>query len=163
PARLPRPRRAARIRSHRGHPDARPRGVAARHHQGLGDRRRSGRRRVGAHCQTGFHGLFGASALLTARPLIAAGDIPASTPSCSTRSQTMSRCFGSLVGWLVLAIPVVAQTTDDKKWPAELVRFTSYKVNPVFTAAKGEWDAKIRERGWIMREDGVYKLWYTGY
>ena len=54
------------------------------------------------------------------------------------------------------------QATD--KFPPELVRFTSYKSNPVFQAAgPGHWDVKIRERGWIVREPGLYKLWYTGY
>jgi sucrose-6-phosphate hydrolase SacC (GH32 family) len=56
------------------------------------------------------------------------------------------------------------QTKDaDPKFPPELVQFVPYKTNPVFAAAKGQWDARIRERGWIMIEDGVYKLWYTGY
>jgi hypothetical protein len=49
------------------------------------------------------------------------------------------------------------------KFPPELVRFSPYRGNPVFKAAKGQWDARIRERGWILREDGLYKLWYTGY
>jgi hypothetical protein len=35
---------------------------------------------------------------------------------------------------------------------------------PVLTAAgPGHWDAAIRERGWILREDDAYHLWYTGY
>src|SRR5262245_52734056 len=50
------------------------------------------------------------------------------------------------------------------KFPPELVKFTPYAKKPVFEAGgKSAWDAKIRERGWILREDGVYKLWYTGY
>jgi predicted GH43/DUF377 family glycosyl hydrolase len=49
------------------------------------------------------------------------------------------------------------------KFPPELVKFVPHRVNPVFTAEPGKWDAKIRERGWILREDGVWKLWYTGY
>jgi sucrose-6-phosphate hydrolase SacC (GH32 family) len=64
---------------------------------------------------------------------------------------------------LLGATPLAAQSGDAKKFPPELVRFTPYKVNPVFTAAKGQWDAAIRERGWILREGDVYKLWYTGY
>lgn len=51
----------------------------------------------------------------------------------------------------------------DNKFPSELVKFIPYKTNPVFQAAPGQWDAKIRERGWILREDHLYKLWYTGY
>lgn len=52
----------------------------------------------------------------------------------------------------------------DEKFPAELVRFTPHKVNPVFKAGgAGQWDVRIRERGWILREERVWKLWYTGY
>ena len=47
---------------------------------------------------------------------------------------------------------------------AVLVEFVPLRKEPVFAAGpKGAWDAKIRERGWILHEDGVYKLWYTGY
>ncbi len=35
--------------------------------------------------------------------------------------------------------------------------------NPVFTAAEGHWDPKIRERGWILKDESGWKLWYTGY
>lgn len=49
-------------------------------------------------------------------------------------------------------------------FPRELVSFAQQGDGPVFQAAgPGRWDAKIRERGWVMREDGGYKLWYTGY
>jgi hypothetical protein len=74
------------------------------------------------------------------------------------------RCiyFVVVVPILFSTVPAAAQTPV-AKFPPELVKFSPYKTNPVFAAAKGQWDAKIRERGWIMREDGVYKLWYTGY
>src|SRR4051812_7517905 len=51
----------------------------------------------------------------------------------------------------------------ESEFPSELVNFVPFRGNPVFTAAKGQWDARIRERGWILREDGLYRLWYTGY
>jgi hypothetical protein len=51
----------------------------------------------------------------------------------------------------------------DVKFPPELVEFVPHRVNPVFAAEPGKWDARIRERGWILREEGVWKLWYTGY
>ncbi len=41
--------------------------------------------------------------------------------------------------------------------------FTPAEPNPVFTAAEGQWDTKIRERGWILKDDAGWKLWYTGY
>jgi hypothetical protein len=50
------------------------------------------------------------------------------------------------------------------EFPPELVNWISRPGNPVFAAAgPGHWDAKIRERGWILREGDTYKLWYTGY
>lgn len=62
------------------------------------------------------------------------------------------------LGWTVSAF------ADDGKFPDELVDFVPYKNNPVFTAqGKGHWDVRIRERGWILREDGLYKMWFTGY
>jgi predicted GH43/DUF377 family glycosyl hydrolase len=52
----------------------------------------------------------------------------------------------------------------DERFPPELVKFVPYEANPVFTAAgMRHWDARIRERGWILREGDGYRLWYTGY
>ncbi|MBI3409702.1 MAG: glycosylase [Planctomycetes bacterium] len=67
------------------------------------------------------------------------------------------------VGFWALVIRAGEQPAPDK-FPPELVKFVAFQKEPVFAAGpKGAWDAKIRERGWIMREDGQYKLWYTGY
>ncbi|HEY5313770.1 MAG TPA: hypothetical protein VIK18_14680 [Pirellulales bacterium] len=56
-----------------------------------------------------------------------------------------------------------AQAADDE-FPPELTELTPYEHNPVFMAeAAGSWDAKIRERGWILHEGDTYYLWYTGY
>lgn len=52
----------------------------------------------------------------------------------------------------------------NSKFPDELVNFIAYSNNPVFTGTETHtWDQKIRERGYILKEDGVYHLWYTGY
>lgn len=59
--------------------------------------------------------------------------------------------------------PVVAPA--DAEFPAELVSFTPYAGNPVFTGT-GEpttWDQTIRERGYILHEGNTYHMWYTGY
>jgi hypothetical protein len=49
-------------------------------------------------------------------------------------------------------------------FPRELVEFTPYERNPLFAGAgAGHWDVTIRERGWILREGDVWKMWYTGY
>ena len=58
---------------------------------------------------------------------------------------------------------LTASACADEKFPPELVRFVPHGKQPVFAAEKGKWDAMIRERGWIMREDGIWKMWYTGY
>ena len=45
--------------------------------------------------------------------------------------------------------------------PDALTEYTTREG--VFTAAPGRWDSLIRERGWIMRDQGQWKMWYTGY
>jgi hypothetical protein len=49
-------------------------------------------------------------------------------------------------------------------FPRELVAFAPEGDRPVFAGGgPGAWDAQIRERGWVLHENGSYKLWYTGY
>jgi sucrose-6-phosphate hydrolase SacC (GH32 family) len=58
----------------------------------------------------------------------------------------------------------IAEPATSRDFPADLVNWAPLPGNPVFQgAAPGAWDAKIRERGWIMREGNTYSLWYTGY
>jgi beta-1,2-mannobiose phosphorylase / 1,2-beta-oligomannan phosphorylase len=60
--------------------------------------------------------------------------------------------------------PALFGAVGNQDFPAELVEFTPYEKNPVFEGrGPGFWDETIRERGWILKEDGVYHLWYTGY
>lgn len=59
-----------------------------------------------------------------------------------------------------------AQALDTSvEFPPELVRWSVIpKVNPIFQGAAGnEWDAKIRERGWIVKNGNQWRLYYTGY
>jgi len=61
------------------------------------------------------------------------------------------------LGWCTAA-------SAEELFPPELVRFEPAANNPVFVAeGPGHWDVKIRERGWILREDDGYHLWFTGY
>jgi len=54
--------------------------------------------------------------------------------------------------------------TDTSRFPAALTDFVAYKNNPVFAGTGTDsWDQKIRERGFILLEDSIYYLWYTGY
>ena len=55
-------------------------------------------------------------------------------------------------------------SSHNLKFPPEITNFKAVKGNPVFAGTGTDtWDQKIRERGYILREDGIYYLWYTGY
>jgi hypothetical protein len=61
-------------------------------------------------------------------------------------------------------LSVAAATHADDEFPDVLVKFTAWRENPSFEAAgEGHWDAKIRERGWILKEQDAWRMWYTGY
>jgi beta-1,2-mannobiose phosphorylase / 1,2-beta-oligomannan phosphorylase len=61
----------------------------------------------------------------------------------------------------VLAPPAIIAAEE---FPPEIVNFTPYEGNPVFAGTgKDTWDRNIRERGFILREDDGYHLWYSGY
>jgi hypothetical protein len=52
----------------------------------------------------------------------------------------------------------------DNEFPRELTQFIPHSANPVFGAGPAEaWDKMIRERGYILYEDSMFKMWYTGY
>jgi predicted GH43/DUF377 family glycosyl hydrolase len=52
----------------------------------------------------------------------------------------------------------------NEPFPEVLTHFTPYEHNPVFAGTDtSTWDRKIRERGYILFENGVYRMWYTGY
>lgn len=53
---------------------------------------------------------------------------------------------------------------ETEKFPPEMVSFKPYENNPVFSGTKSDtWDDKIRERGYILHEEGIFKMWYSGY
>jgi sucrose-6-phosphate hydrolase SacC (GH32 family) len=65
---------------------------------------------------------------------------------------------------VTMMLSVFLAAATGQLFPPELVEFTPFGHNPVFQGAgPGHWDEAIRERGWILREDGLYHLWYTGY
>ncbi|HEY1601246.1 MAG TPA: hypothetical protein VGG64_16715 [Pirellulales bacterium] len=73
----------------------------------------------------------------------------------------------AVIAYTLVALGVTVRAAEPAKlhqFPSELVDFVPYEKNPVFTAAgPGKWDAKIRERGWVMRDGDKYLMWYTGY
>lgn len=49
-------------------------------------------------------------------------------------------------------------------FPRSIVCFNPVPENPVFRGTgSGTWDRNIRERGFILYEDSLYKMWYSGY
>lgn len=51
-----------------------------------------------------------------------------------------------------------------EEFPADVVRWVPALNKSVFQGAGGKaWDRYIRERGWILIEEGTYHLWYTGF
>ncbi|MBM80444.1 MAG: glycosylase [Planctomycetaceae bacterium] len=64
---------------------------------------------------------------------------------------------------LFSSCPLASRLAADE-WPAELVKFRPAFKASIFTGAgEGNWDVKIRERGWILRDGKTYHMWYTGY
>jgi predicted GH43/DUF377 family glycosyl hydrolase len=58
----------------------------------------------------------------------------------------------------------IKSTAENEDFPSEMVGFIPFQGNPVFAGTgTGTWDEKIRERGFILYEDSLYKMWYTGY
>jgi len=50
------------------------------------------------------------------------------------------------------------------EFPKQLTDWVPYEGNPLFAGtAQRTWDDHIRERGFILREGGLWRLWYTGY
>jgi beta-1,2-mannobiose phosphorylase / 1,2-beta-oligomannan phosphorylase len=70
----------------------------------------------------------------------------------------------ALVLVAMLGGPAIGGEDDGKAFPRGLVEWTPIAANPVFQGAgDNAWDRKIRERGYVLVEDGTYHLWYTGY
>lgn len=68
----------------------------------------------------------------------------------------------AMAGW---AVRSDAQEKITAPWPQELVGWAAVGEGEAAFTGRGEddWDRKIRERGWIIREGDGYRLWYTGY
>ncbi len=63
-----------------------------------------------------------------------------------------------------LSVPGSSRVDADELFPKELVEFAPAERGPVFSGTGADtWDHKIRERGYVLRHDGKWHLWYTGY
>lgn len=78
--------------------------------------------------------------------------------------RVVQSCF-----WVIVAVVFTTCSSKTKSkiqndFPKELTQFSPIAKNPVFIGTGIDtWDKKIRERGYILFEDGFYKMWYTGY
>lgn len=76
-------------------------------------------------------------------------------------------CFWAALAGCVKRTPTAEEAAagaDTSGYDLEVLEFVETGKNPVFTGTGADtWDKKIRERGFILREDGVYHLWYTGF
>ena len=66
-----------------------------------------------------------------------------------------------ITAFLIAAAVTQSLPADDLL--AGVDRFQPINDQPVFVGDPGKWDAKIRERGWILKEGEVWRLWYTGF
>ena len=68
--------------------------------------------------------------------------------------------FAVMVG----GVKAAEEKTAGQDFPPALVDFVAYEGSPLFAGTgKDTWDRNIRERGYILREEDGYHLWYTGY
>jgi hypothetical protein len=76
----------------------------------------------------------------------------------------MTTCRRSLASGFLLLAALTGAPAGAQDFPPALTRWRADPPHPVFQGG-GEpaWDRKIRERGWILRKDGLYHLFYTGY
>jgi beta-1,2-mannobiose phosphorylase / 1,2-beta-oligomannan phosphorylase len=57
-----------------------------------------------------------------------------------------------------------APVPNQVEFASEMVEFVPFDHNPLFSGTGTEtWDKVIRERGFIIAEEGIFKMWYTGY
>ncbi|MEQ8337949.1 MAG: glycosylase [Cyclobacteriaceae bacterium] len=84
----------------------------------------------------------------------------------------MKRKIKYILGVAIVTALFYSCKTDKKessqaeleKFPKEMVQFSPIIGNPVFSGTnENTWDQNIRERGYILNEDGLYRMWYTGY
>ena len=90
---------------------------------------------------------------------------PASRDGRASRTTVPSNLkFSIFIFQFAILLLVSRPSLAGDEFPPELVRFQPYDKNPVFRGAGGDaWDAKIRERGWIIRDGDAWRMWYTGY
>ena len=75
--------------------------------------------------------------------------------------MNFSRSLSAIFTLIILSCPLTTAWAEDLT--IQSLVFEPTPQDPVFTATDGKWDKKIRERGWILKDDTGWRLWYTGY
>lgn len=67
--------------------------------------------------------------------------------------------------WIALTLVLTSLgPVQEAPFPDSLVKWVPDPAEPLFTGGGADaWDRKIRERGWILVDNGTYHLFYTGY
>ena len=80
------------------------------------------------------------------------------------RALVFRVCCWCLIAMFAFTLNLAIAKAADKEFPPELVRFEAAEGNPIFAArGPGHWDVRLRERGWILRDNNRYHMWFTGY
>ena len=82
----------------------------------------------------------------------------------NTRTVILSAMFCLLINSCGQKQKRAAKTDVKPEFAKEMVEFVPYEHNPLFSGTDSDtWDRHIRERGFILFDEGIYKMWYTGY
>ncbi len=66
--------------------------------------------------------------------------------------------------YLFLLMSCINRQSPGTDFAPEMVQFIPSDKNPLFSGTgKNTWDRYIRERGYILFDEGIYKMWYSGY
>lgn len=88
-------------------------------------------------------------------------------PSTRRRALLIGIALAALAvagGIALFVMPRGRRLPVEEDLPPALVRLAPYAGNPVFSGTgRDTWDRSIRERGYILFENGEYRLYYTGY
>lgn len=78
--------------------------------------------------------------------------------------RSKSRFTGIILIWMAFLMSCTMRQPKAIEFPSNMVKFEKAAMNPVFSGTgTNTWDSLIRERGYILKEDSLYNLWYTGY
>ena len=64
--------------------------------------------------------------------------------------------------WFTAGAQIPYPYTIGFAWSSDGISWNVYSANPVLTPTSGSWDAYMVLAPYVLRENGQYKMWYTG-